>query len=391
MISENKKDKPKIAIFIGTYLPGNKAGGPIRSIESIIKLLGNQYDFYVFCQDRDLGDASQYSTVAINEWIQNDLYCVIYLSKDQWTIGNLKNFIQLLAPQIVYVNSFFSPLYAQKLYILKLCGMIEAKLLIAPRGEFSVGALNLKFMKKYIYLALYRAIYRPKIVNWHASTLYEKQDVLRVLPSAQHIFIAEDISNIKFIDANSPKRAYSEQLSISFISRISPKKNLLFALETLLNCKISLIFDVYGPIEDTKYWNNCLQLAKRMPDNVKFSYKGLLSHNEVQDTFSKYDIFLFPTFGENYGHVIVEALASGCQIMTSKYTPWNDLQACQAGWNYDLVEENFLNGLYEYAALSKNSREDRRKSAIEYARVKFSESSATGKTIDMFDTIIGRE
>ena len=42
--------------------------------------------------------------------------------------------------------------------------------------------------------------------------------------------------------------------------------------------------------------------------------------------FSQYDAFLFPTLSENYGHVIVEAITSGCFVILSKdTTPWNDL------------------------------------------------------------------
>lgn len=41
----------------------------------------------------------------------------------------------------------------------------------------------------------------------------------------------------------------------------------------------------------------------------------MVDSQEVVETFSQYDVFLFPTKGENYGHVIFEALAGGC--MTS--------------------------------------------------------------------------
>jgi hypothetical protein len=42
---------------------------------------------------------------------------------------------------------------------------------------------------------------------------------------------------------------------------------------------------------------------------------------------AEYDLFLFPTLGENYGHVISEALASGCPVVISDQTPWRNLEA----------------------------------------------------------------
>ena len=52
---------------------------------------------------------------------------------------------------------------------------------------------------------------------------------------------------------------------------------------------------------------------------------------KVIETFSKYDVFLFPTKGENYGHVIFEALAGGCIPIISDQTPWNDIEQAGCG------------------------------------------------------------
>ena len=48
--------------------------------------------------------------------------------------------------------------------------------------------------------------------------------------------------------------------------------------------------------------------------------------------FSGYDAFLFPTFSENYGHVIVEALSVGTLVIISDRTPWNDVEESGVGW-----------------------------------------------------------
>ena len=47
---------------------------------------------------------------------------------------------------------------------------------------------------------------------------------------------------------------------------------------------------------------------------------------------------LFPTFGENFGHVIFEALAAGCPILLSDQTPWRGLKEKGCGWDFPLSD-----------------------------------------------------
>lgn len=65
---------------------------------------------------------------------------------------------------------------------------------------------------------------------------------------------------------------------------------------------------------------------------------GEVSHEKIHETFSKYHFFLFPTFSENYGHVIVESMLAGTPVIISDQTPWNALEKNKAGWAIPLNE-----------------------------------------------------
>ena len=55
---------------------------------------------------------------------------------------------------------------------------------------------------------------------------------------------------------------------------------------------------------------------------------------------------LLPTLGENFGHVISEALVGGCPVIISDQTPWRDLEKEQVGWDIDLNDEvSFVNAI----------------------------------------------
>ena len=95
-------------------------------------------------------------------------------------------------------------------------------------------------------------------------------------------------------------------------------------------------FHVYGPAEDQAYWAECQSAAAALPRHVSFSYKGTLQAQQVAQKFAEYDLFLFPTLGENFGHVIAEALSAGLPVLLSNNTPWRDLEQKKLGWDIPL-------------------------------------------------------
>lgn len=127
-------------------------------------------------------------------------------------------------------------------------------------------------------------------------------------------------------------------------------------------------FDIYGPIEDDSYWKECQIEIEKLPKNVTVNYCGLVSHDAVHEIFSKYDAFLFPTFSENYGHVIAEALAVGTPVIISDQTPWNDINDANAGWALPLEnEEAFTSAIQEIIGCNHNNYFN---SAKKYAKEK---------------------
>ena len=95
----------------------------------------------------------------------------------------------------------------------------------------------------------------------------------------------------------------------------------------------------YGRIVDNSYWDRCKKSLEKLPKNIKASFLGELKKDEVTVTFSKYDLFFFPTGGENYGHVIAESLSVGTPVLISKNTPWFNLESQHLGWDIDLEKK----------------------------------------------------
>lgn len=74
------------------------------------------------------------------------------------------------------------------------------------------------------------------------------------------------------------------------------------------------------------------------PSNITVVHEGSVDPLEIVPTLAQHDLFLFPTRGENFGHVIHEALRAGLPLLISDQTPWNLLEKRGVGWNLSLAD-----------------------------------------------------
>jgi glycosyltransferase involved in cell wall biosynthesis len=318
-----------IFVISDFFFPGSKAGGALRSIFNLVNLMENHIHLYIYTRDRDLGDIKPYENIILDTWIDFGRHEVKYVSKSSYKFYLIVQEIRKKRVKILYYNSFFSSFSSFIVYFMICFNMLsDIKVIIAPRGEFSKGALELKKCKKSIFIYLFKLANLHKKITFHASTVFEKMDIINKFGDACDIKIALDpVETSEY-----PKYLYSDKiLRIIFASRISPKKNLLTALKIVGKLKIPCIFDIYGPIEDSNYWAKCLDLIRKLSENIKCQYKGTFDNSDSAIIFSKYDLFLFPTQGENFGHIILESMRGNCYVLLSNKTPWKDLKMYEIG------------------------------------------------------------
>jgi glycosyltransferase involved in cell wall biosynthesis len=123
---------------------------------------------------------------------------------------------------------------------------------------------------------------------------------------------------------------------VLFLSRIHPTKNLAYALSLLPAVRADVELHIHGPLDDPAYWARCQSLIAALPPHVAARYHGPLPNERVAAELRVSHLLLLPTRGENFGHVIVEALVQGCPALISDQTPWRGLESRHAGWDLPL-------------------------------------------------------
>ena len=319
------------------YLPGEKVGGPVWTIANMVERLSDRFEFLIASLDRDFMSTAPYSSVERNAWNRTGKASVFYASR--LSSRNILRLIRESAPDILYLNSFFWRSTVKTLLLRRLRRIPGIPVVLAPHGEFSDGALEIKARKKRAYIAFARALGLCQNVILHASTAWEEREIRSALGDSCHIQIAPELAPLCFSENadKSPRPVkFPGQLRLVFLSRITPKKNLVQALRILRTVPGDIVLDIFGPIEDRSYWRECLREIDHQPSKNQVQYCGIVPHAKVWETLSRYQMFFLPTCGENFGYAILEALTAGCPVVISDRTPWRNLRAQGIGWDVPL-------------------------------------------------------
>lgn len=333
------KLKPEILVIIDYYLPGTHAGGPIRTTSNMVSWLGDDFSFKILTSDHDLNSSLPYPGIQQGGWQAVGKAQVRYLSAAEQSIGNLRHILKNTSYDMVYLDGAFASLTLKTLLLRKLKQIPSCPAVLAPRGHLNRSALNLKPLKKRNFLRLTRLIGLYDRLTWHVSNLAEKADLQHGLNVADHTRICTipNLPSPLLQNAERSERLKSPGIAqFIFLSRIARVKNLHFALEQLQVLRGKVRFDIYGVLEDRSYWQECEAIIDRLPDNITVTRQREVSFEDVIAVFSDYHLFIFPTLGENFGHVILESLCAGCPVLISDQTPWSSVNESGGGWVFPL-------------------------------------------------------
>lgn len=361
--------KPIVLVFTGYYLPGYKAGGILRNIVNTIDNMCNEFEFKIITRDRDLGDEKPYPNIKFNEWQRVGNAQVYYLSPESETVNDLYSLICSSHHHIIFLTSFFDPFTIKVLLNRKLRTGRFKPTIVAPFGEFAWASLGQKYLKKYIYIQMARLLGLYNSVTWRVSSEYEAFDVTKAMKTrAESIHVTGDLPikciPERSIDSVPPPSSKRAGLKVVFISRIAREKNLDYALKTLSKVRREVFFDIYGPTENSAYWDECQMLITKLPANVTVNYLGKVHSTKVIEVFGYYDLFFFPTGGEAYGNVIAESLTAGTPVLLSTETPWRNLQSDGLGWDIPLDEMDAFVDVIDNFSISSEEQRLKKRSAV---------------------------
>lgn len=343
----NEKHKKKILVLSEWFAPGFLAGGPIQSCVNFVENLAEQYHIVVFTSNRDFGLKEPYPGIPSNQLVpfgEKHKSQVYYAQPGFQLILNFYRQIRTVKPDFVYLNSMYSFRFTQIPLLFLWLTSYKGKIILAPRGMLHAGALQYKSLKKKIFLSMVKWSGLANRIIFQATDEQEARDIKKWL-NANHIVILSNFPQNRQL----PLRQRNKKaglLDLVYVSRVAPKKNLLFLLEILKKIKGKIHLTIIGPIEDPVYWAKCQKTIEELPTSHTVVSSGQIKHDEIGKHLQEFHFFVLPTFGENFGHAIFEAFLAGCPVIISDQTPWKDLESQKAGFDIPLDQpEKFVKAI----------------------------------------------
>jgi glycosyltransferase involved in cell wall biosynthesis len=225
--------------------------------------------------------------------------------------------------------------------------------IISPRGMLEPWAFNFNKWKKKLAWLMYqrRDLQTAKVL--HATATQEAESLRRLGLQAPIAIIPNGVNLPKQIK---PTCVNSRTKKALFLSRIHVKKGLInlvqaWAKVSPLNWQVIIA----GP-DESNHKQEVEKEIDRLGLTERFSFTGPIKDNDKWALYNEADLFILPTFSENFGIVIAEALASGVPVITTKGTPWSELTQHNCGWWIDIGIEPLALAISEAISLSSETR-----------------------------------
>jgi len=255
--------------------------------------------------------------------------------------------------------------------------------IITPRGMLEPWIMARNPLKKRLAMSIYqkRDLDGAKII--HATSDLEAENVrklgflnpLTVIPNGI------DLSKVP-----SPKIDFSKR-KIVYLSRIHPKKG------------IELLLDAWKILGDENW---ILEIAGDGEEDYVKSLLSKIHKNKIRNVFlvgpkygiSKWDflksgdLFILPTYSENFGIVVAEALAVGVPVITTKGTPWHELETENCGWWIELSIENLVKSIKSAIYLKPDLLMNMGKNGVKLIHNQYSIISISQRIFEVYESCL---
>ncbi|MGN6602365.1 MAG: glycosyltransferase [Ginsengibacter sp.] len=271
--------------------------------------------------------------------------------------------------------------------------------IIAPHGSLNNWVLNLSKWKKKIALAGYENENLKMAACLHATSENEIKDFRNFGLKNPIAYIQNGIqeNNLHFEgDANAFRKKYmisEESRIILFLSRISPKKGLSMLVEAVHSIRDD--FNgwrlIIAGVDEFEHKKEVESQVKQLNLQHLIEIIGPLFDQAKKNAFAAAELFILPSYSEGSPMVVLDSLAAGVPVITTKASSWSDLNDYNCGWWTEVSTLSIVNALREAVNMAPKDLHQMGENGRKLIASKYTWSQLAQKTTRLYNWLLGRD
>ncbi|MGL5871800.1 MAG: hormogonium polysaccharide biosynthesis glycosyltransferase HpsP [Xenococcaceae cyanobacterium] len=376
-------------------------GGPSQMILGLSKALAAEEIEVTLLTTDSNGDAGQPPLdVPIAKPVNKDGYQIIYFRcspfrRYKYSL-HLLHWLRTHAKEydLAHIHALFSPISTAAATIARKQNL---PYILRPLGTLDPADLQKKRRLKQLYAYLWEKPNLAGAAGIHFTSQQEAKISERFGTQTNDLVIPIGVELPPPLPESGKTRdrlnIQSDRPLILFMSRIDPKKGLdllLPALEKLVEEKLEFHFVLAGTNpQDPDYEREIQQQIHNSTLADRTTITGFISGETKFGLLRDADLFVLPSYYENFGIAVAEAMAIGTPVVISNQVHiCNEVEQAQAGWIANCSVED-LTAKLKLALRDRDESKIRGLNAKNYAQKYYSWKAIAKQTIEAYKFLIG--
>lgn len=268
------------------------------------------------------------------------------------------------------------------------------KYVINPRGDLELYRINYNKWKKIKKMIVWHLYVKKDVQNASCiiATSKQEMDAIRSLGITSPIAIIPNGLDLSVFPKVSDRIPHDKKV-VLFLSRVNPIKG----LELLLDAWSQLSYElrnqwelhIVGNSDPIEYVDSLFAKIDVLGINDSVKILGPITGLDKIRKYENSDLFILPTFNENFGNVIAEAMMCECPVITTKNAPWSCLVEDKCGWWIDLSVQNLVETLTAAMTLSDEERQYLGHKGRNCIIERFDKDKVADMTIKVYEWVMG--
>lgn len=373
----------KVANIISRF--NAESGGPPRTVSQMAAAGTGHWQADLFTTDyrESSGD-----TLLVSEFPG---HATVMPSMSRTLFGGLsmmsrirEQLLQGITPDVVHIHGVWSPYLAAFALTAARNGI---PFIITPHGMLEPWSLRVRATRKWIAMMVYQRKMLARASAIHATSEMEADNLRRLKFGNAPVFVVPNTVAEPPPPESKDTLLPGEKRILLFLSRVHEKKGLDILLQA---------------------WNEIRPLQWRLlivgsgDPNYVGRLKSYCSSNNVPDVefvphvdgevretiFRRASAFVLPTYSENFGNAIAEALIRGLPVITTTGTPWSGVIERKCGWYIEPTVGELKRVIAEVTSTTENTLAQMGARGREYATKNFTLPVVREGLLNMYESVI---